>query len=495
MTVAKERLLPESTVDAGLTGRHSTAPNSSPPALASAPGRAADALWRSLASSALLLAVAGLTLFFVLVALVLPQMPGQLHDNPAEAARWLRSVAAGYGVLGELLRGLGLFSFLHSSLLKALLTLLALLLLVSAADQVGAWLTLRRLPALLHAPVEEAGDALPIRLARPLYRMRTTVTGAPETAADALAGRLAQRFGDLRMQPPPGGAAVSVERRVLARRDVRAAALRVLLPVGLLLAVAAAWAVVFFGWEAATPSLAPGGAFRHSPRRLEIVYVIPEAAAGEMLAPRLEVSAGGKQGELPARAAATTTVGGAQISVGAGSPALMVRTASGAPLVRPGDAIPAPAIGLLFPAGGSEESVILPEQGLGLRIVRLADSADAFLVEVYDTQSAMPGQTLQVRGAGPSLVQLTQTGEQIEFIPASGVAVAARFAPGLWLAWLGLPLAAAGLAGFARRPGFSLVQVARWSPRQAVVVAQSDLRAEMEQMADWCVALSERSDA
>ena len=51
---------------------------------------------------------------------LLPQLPGQLQDEPAAADRWLTATVEAFGAAATVLRSLGLFDVLHSPLLRIL---------------------------------------------------------------------------------------------------------------------------------------------------------------------------------------------------------------------------------------------------------------------------------------------------------------------------------------------------------------------------------------
>ena len=74
-------------------------------------------LWRWLCSPWLLFLGGGVGLTLALATRALPQLPGQLLDEPATAARWMQDMSANYGVWGNLWLALGLFDVLHSPLL------------------------------------------------------------------------------------------------------------------------------------------------------------------------------------------------------------------------------------------------------------------------------------------------------------------------------------------------------------------------------------------
>ena len=65
-------------------------------------------------------------------------------------------------------------------------------------------------------------------------------------------------------------------------------------------------------------------------------------------------------------------VGNVVVRAQPGAPGLLVQTVDDALLLaRPGQAVPVSAIGFGFPSVGSEETLLLPQQAVGLRIVRM----------------------------------------------------------------------------------------------------------------------------
>ncbi len=158
----------------------------------------AGTLWEWLNQRWLLLVPGGLALLQVLGGLLLPQMPGQLNDEPAAAARWLLTTSSSYGAIGGLFRALGLFNVLHSPLLRVLLALMGLIL----AAQLGTWLgyallmyRARRNPAqLLAQPAPAWAAPLTLQAGIPLYRLRQALPMPPEAAVEGLRSWLSQRF-------------------------------------------------------------------------------------------------------------------------------------------------------------------------------------------------------------------------------------------------------------------------------------------------------------
>ena len=264
-----------------------------------------------------------------------------------------------------------------------------------------------------------------------------------------------------------------------------AAYLRPLLILGLLAALAAVWLLIDFGWELTSPVLAPGDAYRAASQQVEVRYEV-DMVPGEAgaLTPTLSVDVGEGPQAVSVDGSTRTTVDGVKVDVSPATPGLLLRTASGQPLLAlPGQSTPASAIGLIFPGFGSEEVVLLPRQQTGLRIVRrhLGEEGDAFMVEIYRGAAAEPDQRLAITGGEPQTVAIDED-QSLELLPVAGVSVRLQRTPGAWLTWPALILALAGIYGFWKRPGFLLVQIAPWFEDKQVIVAQSDLASEIEKI-------------
>ncbi len=189
-----------------------------------------------------------------------------------------------------------------------------------------------------------------------------------------------------------------------------------------------------------------------------------------------------------------TRLDGVDVVARAVAPALEVRTLDdSADLARPGQAATVSALGLGFPTDGSEETVLLPKIGAGLRIVRDGQNTpavddDSFLVEVYSgaseqplrrfTVSASQIETIRVRGPGDPALTLA-------FVPLPALAVEASATPGQWLLAVAFVLAVVGLFGYRRQPGFVLVQLGPWPEQRTVMTMQSDLPGELAALRRW----------
>ena len=445
-------------------------------------------VWDLLANPWLLILVAGIDLLLVGAATFLPQLPGQFIDSPAEANRWLLATAGEYGTLGALLRGLGLFDVLHSFALRVGMALLGLLLFVQLGDLLAQWLRLRRLPELLEAPVAEPGQPIDVPGHLPVHGLRVAVDAPPP----AVAPRVATTLADLSPSQPPftattplPGDVPAAEQRWLILGHAWAAALRPLLLAGILLAVGVLWIGANFGWEVTPPTLAPGSEFRFPRRDIVLRYQAPENEEPGLV-PELYVEVGSESGVLAVKERGKLRLGQVTVSAEAGPLGLLLMTPDKRPaLALPGETEGQAQLGFLFPGPGSEETVLLPQAGAGLRLVRVDDpqgnsgERTTFLIEVFHQESNEP--ILR-----ETLDRLGQEGRELRAIPlpdgemplvfqlAPGLDVQVRHLPGDWLLWPALILGLVGAAGFLRRPFFLLVQLAPWPVERSVLVGQSD---------------------
>jgi hypothetical protein len=487
-------------------------------------------------------------LLVLLLALtwVLPQMPGQLASEAGAADRWLAATTAAYGALGAFFRSLGLFQIMHSPLLQLLLALLMFALLVQLARLARGAYALRKIPAVLDLaggvngeplPVLSSGELLRWRLAHPsapltvtgeLHRLldarlrhidRRTVRVSPavlthsapdKTGTKPDAGhesrhehRLDVRH-EARPEPKPelraearsdlrdggDGATSTLEERLLALRGLNASLLRPLLPLGMLCALALIWINAAFGWEFTAFQLAPGERTADPIHdvRFEYHLVQPEP---DLLQPSLIATIGDSAVGIPVTQEMTEQVGNAVVRAEPGAPGLLVQTIDNALLLaRFGQAAPVAAIGLAFPNLGSEETLLLPQHAVGLRIVRLEGGApgpagDGFLVEVFQGGNERPVARITVDHSEVVSIP-TFTGDvPLAMTPLPALNIQVQHAPGFWLLWPALALLALGALGFARRPGFILAQIGPWPPERAVVTLQSDLPGEMASLRRW----------
>jgi len=490
-----------------------------------------DALWRWLTDYRLLLAVGLFTLIFLLLAYLLPQMPDQLRGDPGESTRWLVTTAAHYGPFGDLLSQFGFFNVLQSPLLKIALVVIAMLLLIHLAELMGAAWQLRKLSGLRQAQAamtQAAGEPLPLPPGRRIVRLRTSVaicaneagsetndettdeTTDPtvDSLADTLAASMAASLGDVQrqevdVQPSPTVAAILddpmpvTEIRLLAVRGLTATYLRPLLMLGLLLALAAVWLLINFGWALSVPTLTPGKTERFAAQNVELRYDVTMGAdaAGDVATPVLTISVGDHEQRLDVSDGGRMTVNGVVVTAFPTAPGLLLRTSGDQPLLTlPGQSTPATSIGLIFPTVGSEEVVLLKNESTGLRIVRIGSQdsdtgvgepadGDKFMVEIFRSTTAEPDQRIEINGRTPRVITLDE-GQTVDLLPVDGVSAQLRHTPGSWLVWPALALILAGIYGFWKKPAFVLVQIAPWTQEKAVIVAQSDLASELTKIED-----------
>jgi hypothetical protein len=471
---------------------------------------ATDSLWRGLRRSWLVVACAIALLLLLLAAVLLPQVPGQVSGDATATARWLTGVSADYGALGSLLRALGFFNVLHSLLLQVLLAVLTLILFIYLGDLIATILRYWRLSSLLRQPGTEPGQALDLPPgSRILHRCRLAASQPPAGVVEELRLQLVQRFDRMESAAVASQAPETVEenlpivdapapeQRLLATRNLRWAPVRLALFVGLLLALLAVWLIVNAGWELSTPVLAPGVEYRSSHHTVTLHYSPTQGVAGTesqvSQVPQVIVQVGSATVALPAVAGAGR-VAGVDVRVRPALPGLYVTTTDGEPaLARAGQTETGAGLGLTFPSPGSEEAIILPDEAIGLRIVRLgeevAESAGAgFLLEVYQGESSQPTRRLTVGAEPVERVTLDEQGLELEFAQLPGLVVDFRYTPGLWLLWLALVLVLVGALSFWWRPAFLLLQVAPWPVERSVVVAQSDDPAALAMIARHLVA-------
>lgn len=465
--------------------------------------RATHWLWQWLRRPWLAIAAGIIVIMLALAVWQLPQLPGQLVDAHAATATWLLNTSSSYGIWGNALLALGLFDVVRSPLLYLLLALLVPTLAAQLADQLGALQQHRQIHTLpINTPAANAGLALPLPAARPLFRWRGTLHIAPNVVIETLADKLARDASHLRREnvaadvqlealddrtgAPLEESAPATEARIVAMRQLRLQYVRPLLMVGLLISVAGAWLALAFGWQITSPPLAPGATFRAASRNLTLQYTAPLTATGPA-----EV-VGHLQGiaiRLPADQPSQVRTAAATIQVRPAYPAvLMVVSDQQAQLTLPGDPTARAHLGLVFAVPGSEESVLIPQQGLGLRIVQLADS-NAFVLELYRSDAIQPIYRAELTPGGRVTVPLDSYDTTLVVSSQPGLRVDVRHLPGLWLVPVGLLLTLVGALAFMRQSNFVVTQVAPWGEEASVVIMQSDqpqviekLRADLEQL-------------
>ncbi len=447
-------------------------------------------LWEALRRPLLLVGVAVFLLALVIVGLALPQLPGQYADDPAGATRWLLTTRNEYATLGTLLNGLGLFDLTHSPLIRFGLALLGLLLLVHLGEQLADVQRSRRLPTLLGAAKGVAGDPLPVPGSGEIFRSRSALDAPFPRMAGVVSARLGDRFDAnpsvlvRRAQlgsgsPPPASQSwgETGEMRWLVQGHTWAYYLRPLLLAGILLALAVLWGGVNFGWEVTPAPLAPGSEFRFPRQNLRLGYTIIDdsGAAGDQTAV-LQVELNDATQLLPAGRAQTARLNNTSIWMEPDVPGIFLESGIPGALLLPGQSRTTERIGFVFPTAGSEESVLIPDADVGLRLVRLAEEGQ-FLVETIAGEggAVARAEISQDETRSIDLIRGERAGQQatirIRFLP--GLRVRVRYLPGDWLLWGALVLALAGSVGYLRRPFFALVQLAPWPDERSVLVVQS----------------------
>jgi len=188
----------------------------------------------------------------------------------------------------------------------------------------------------------------------------------------------------------------------------------------------------------------------------------------------LEVTLQGESVELPTDETIRKNVGPATIQVRSAYPAVWIATSDGSDrLALPDQSKLHSHIGLVFATPGSEESVLMPEQGVGMRIVQRSGS-DNFVLEVYRSDAIQPIYRAELTTGGQLSVPFApgEIGFTVSTLP--GLQVDVRHLPGLWLVPVGILLALIGVVAFLRPSTFVTIQVAPWTLDQTVVILQSD---------------------
>lgn len=484
----------------------------------------AHTLWQILSSTGILVA-AGVTVFVLLLcASLIRQMPGQIADDPAAATRWLLVVSDEYGILGGALRALGLFDVLHHPLLQLLLAVIALVLLVHLGNMTAALWRFWQVVHWVETPVAGVGEPVALPHTQPLYRLRQALSHAPQFVAEQIVQEIRSQFDEMittTVNIPAFCASVTAETvtiestakeatppesvdefRLLARRHhQRWIWLRPLLIVGLLLALIAVWIILLAGWEVAPSLLAPGEEYRATTQRVTLAYRLPASEYG--LTPSLSAEIGEALYQLPLGESQQLWLGQITIAANPGAPALLIRSADSATVLsRPGQAQQTADLGLIFPTLGSEDSVVVDNR-VGLRIVRVPILAEAdakgngvsspvetpreqFLVEVYQSDKTKPVQTIHIHKQMQVKLKVGDETRTLLFIPLPSLAAQVRYQPGVWLLWLALLFVMGGAIGFRYQPAFLIIQVAPWPTNRSVVIAQSDVAAEIDRIRFYC---------
>jgi hypothetical protein len=263
----------------------------------------------------------------------------------------------------------------------------------------------------------------------------------------------------------------ATETRLLAQRRPYLQTIRPLLMIGLLVCVAGAWIALAFGWHITAPPLAPGAIFRSANRDLVLHYAVPLTATQSAA---LEAALQGTRLTLPIDQAGQERIGPATIRLRPSFPAVWITTADGSEQITlPGEDKLADHIGLVFANPGSEESVLVPEQRAGLRIVQRAGSP-GFVLELYRSDTVQPVYRAELTPGGALTIPFAGSSSELRISALPGLQVDVRHLPGLWLVPLGIVLALVGTSAYWRSSGFIVVQIAPWHEDQSVVVLQTD---------------------
>jgi hypothetical protein len=167
-------------------------------------------------------------------------------------------------------------------------------------------------------------------------------------------------------------------------------------------------------------------------------------------------------------------------------------------LALPGRAQLSERLGFAFPSVGSEESILIPDAGIGLRIVRLP-ADNHFLIEIIGAASEQETQRTEITSDDAIVLPLLDEGAdaslvlRFRYLPSLDVRV--RYLPGEQLFWLALLLVLVGAVGFLHRPHFLLCQLAPWPVNRTVLVVQSDDARLTEAVRAWAVAQDQPNSA
>ncbi len=267
-------------------------------------------IWEILHRSWLLKILGSALLLLYLFAILLQQMPGQLHDDPAGAQRWELITSETYGPLGNVLSALGLFNVIHNPLLQLLLVLLLLIVLIHLGNHIAqAWrlwqIARRQIAARSEEDATVAGDPLLLPTIQPTYRLRQAVTTEVTTLVQMAQAKLQQGFDKVDQHTVPvhpiqliaSGKAISEgaeeevqdetsgttmatecveEKQLWALRKITYALLRPLFFLGLLLALITIWIILIWGWDVNPSPLVPGADYRSATYQLVLQYeVVP----------------------------------------------------------------------------------------------------------------------------------------------------------------------------------------------------------------------------
>ena len=452
-------------------------------------------VWRSLLHPGLLVATAMAMLVLVIAAQLLPQLPDQFRDEPAATARWLLMAANAGGAAGPLMRSLGLFDVLHSLLFRLALALLSLIMALHLADSLGGALTYYRIRHRFCMLPNQDGEPVHAAVNRVVFQDRFAASARPNDVHSRAAVSMESVFGSVNqcemtgedelppeiVPPERSHNDESTEFRILALRHASSFLLQPQLPLGLLSALTVAWLFLLVGWEIQSPILAPGDTYRAPSRNVLIQYQVPVASGHGQDAANVTVQLGRQVITATAASDFSVRAGASSIAGSHSTPGLLVRVVDGRSLLlEPGQTDRTANVGVVLPSPGSEESVLIPDVSLGLRVVRRTDDPAAFIVEVYRGAELRPQQRIDVAGPTSASASADTESVELEFLPLPGMEVTVRHMPGQWLLWTAAALSIAGLAGFLRPPSFALAQIGPWPAMRSVVVLQTSHREALE---------------
>jgi hypothetical protein len=452
-------------------------------------------IWRFLLHPGLLPATALVSLLFVLAALLLPQLPEQFRDESAATSRWILTTATEYGAAGPLMRGMGIFDALHSLLFRLSLAILTLIFALHLADSLGASLAYHRIRRRLCHPARKIVAPLDVGDGYTVCRRRFAVSALPRDAQALATQVIASRFDsttccelETRAESESGSDRQDegllhepLELRILGVRNAGSFLLQPLLPLALFAALAIVWLFLLRGWEIESTTLAPGDFFRAPSRDLLISYHVPEAtslghdpALVTIQLDRRAITATASS-DFRARTGASRLEGRQSI------PGLLIRVTDGRKLLaEPGQIDRAASVGVILPSPGSEESLLIPDMAMGLRIVRSTGDSVAFIVELYRGAELSPLDRIEVTGPTLTSAGIGSESFELEFLPVPGINVTVRHMPGQWLLWIAALLSIAGFIGVLRPPAFAVAQIGPWPVMRSVVILQTRRRDDME---------------
>ncbi len=433
--------------------------------------RILDRLWGVLRNPLFAVVVGMMLLLLIGAALWLPQAPGQTRDDPAAAQRWVNAESERWGAAGTLLRVSGLFTVFSSSLFLVLISLELLLTLVHLAEAIQRTLLPRRLRRLVTAEPNAAVHS--IAAPDPVERTRVAWPVPPTESEVGLADLLGANVGPIlcradgageQPEDAPKGA------RLLAGSQLRSWWLRLCLPLGTLLLLVTLLARALWGWNVQTPTLAPGDTFEWEPRALSVAYAPGEG--GDAAPGLISASMADESLTLPAGTGAGS-LGAARVDVAETAPALWVSTDE-ALLQQPGQIDTRSSLGMSFEQPGSEQVVVLPGYGAGLRIIRTGQITSGYLVEIFAVQAEQPVQRKEIRAT--ESITLPIAGEEVtlRLEPSTSLAVRVSRTP---LQWLMIPaglLILAGTAGYVFKPRYALATIEPWPEQRSAITLSTN---------------------